>query len=32
MSSAIGIEKLNQFLTSYAKGMLYNMLGIFDVR
>ncbi|WP_153393895.1 hypothetical protein [Chryseobacterium vaccae] len=30
MSSAIGTEKLNQFLTSYAKGMLYNMLGIFD--
>ena len=30
ISSGIGTEKLNRFLTAYAKGMLYNMLGIFD--
>ncbi|KPE52842.1 hypothetical protein [Chryseobacterium indologenes] len=30
MGSVIGTEKLHQFLTGYAKGMLYNMLGIFD--
>lgn len=26
----IGTEKLHQFLKSYAKGMLYNMVGVFD--
>lgn len=26
----VGKEKLHQFLTSYARGMLYNMIGIFD--
>lgn len=30
IADKIGTEKLNQFLIGYAKGMLYNMLGIFD--
>lgn len=30
ISEAIGAERLKQFLTAYSKGMLYNMIGIFD--
>ncbi|KKO89222.1 hypothetical protein AAW12_24210 [Sphingobacterium sp. Ag1] len=30
MSEAIGAKRLKQFLTAYGKGMLYNMIGIFD--
>ncbi|RKT01740.1 hypothetical protein [Chryseobacterium defluvii] len=30
ISQAIGAEKLNQFLSAYGKGMLYNLLGTFD--
>ncbi|MDR2234974.1 MAG: hypothetical protein LBE92_02515 [Chryseobacterium sp.] len=30
LSDTLGKEKLHQFLSGYAKGMLYNMLGIFD--
>lgn len=30
VAAAIGEEKLNQFLVSYSKGMLYNLLGLFD--
>lgn len=26
----VGTEKLHQFLANYAKGMLYNMIGVFD--
>lgn len=30
ITAKVGSEKLHQFLTAYAKGMLYNMLGVFD--
>ncbi|HEX6431381.1 MAG TPA: hypothetical protein VF008_27005 [Niastella sp.] len=30
IAAAVGEEKLQQFLINYSKGMLYNMLGIFD--
>ncbi len=30
LRAIVGEEKLNQFLSSYGKGMLYNMLSIFD--
>ncbi|OCA78317.1 hypothetical protein BBH99_08825 [Chryseobacterium contaminans] len=30
ISKAVGEKKLKQFLTAYSKGMLYNMIGIFD--
>lgn len=30
IADAAGEEKLKEFLISYGKGMLYNMLGIFD--
>ncbi|QQT33044.1 hypothetical protein I6I99_10950 [Sphingobacterium multivorum] len=30
ITEAVGEEKLKQFLTAYGKGMLYNMIEIFD--
>jgi hypothetical protein len=30
MIAALGKEKVQQFLKAYSKGMLYNLLGVFD--